>query len=148
MCTVARAGIVSLFAVAIPAGAASARTVFDGAWSLTIATTRGQCSTYNFPARITNGRVSFPGLVRANGRVTPKGAVRVTVAAGDKVAWGSGRLNSYLRRRSLERPLGQRPLLGRLVGAARLSAPQPKQRSRWAGLWMFRKPRGGTCRYM
>jgi hypothetical protein len=36
--------------------------------------------------------VSFPGLVRANGRVTPKGAVRVTVAAGDKVAWGSGRL--------------------------------------------------------
>jgi hypothetical protein len=34
MCTVARAGIVSLFAVAIPAGAASARTVFDGAWSL------------------------------------------------------------------------------------------------------------------
>jgi hypothetical protein len=88
----ARVGTLALLAAAITAGAANARTAFDGAWSLSITTTRGECSTYNFPVQIANGRVSFPGLVRANGRVTPKGAVRVTVAAGDKFASGSGRL--------------------------------------------------------
>jgi len=88
----ARAGVIALLAAATTAGAANARTAYDGAWSLSIATTRGECSTYNFPVQITNGHVTFPGLVRANGHVTPKGAVRVTVAAGDKFASGSGRL--------------------------------------------------------
>jgi hypothetical protein len=92
--SIARAGVLALFATAAMSGIASARTAYDGAWSLSITTTRGECSTYNFPVQITNGRVSFPGLVRANGRVTGKGAVRVTVAAGDKYASGSGRLRA------------------------------------------------------
>jgi hypothetical protein len=88
----ARTIALALLAANILATAANARGRYDGDWSLSITTTRGECSTYTFAARITNGRVSFPGLVRANGRVTGKGVVRVTVAAGDKFAAGSGRL--------------------------------------------------------
>jgi hypothetical protein len=85
----------SLFAVAITQACistAAAGTIYDGRWSLTIQTTRGDCTTYNFPVEIRNGRVSFPGLVRANGRVTGKGFVRVFVAVTGKSASGSGRL--------------------------------------------------------
>ena len=71
---------------------ADASTRYDGRWSLSIVTTRGTCSTYNFPVAITNGFVSFPGLVKARGRVTAKGSVSVFVAAGEKSASGSGRL--------------------------------------------------------
>jgi hypothetical protein len=91
--TVSRASLLALVISATTAGVASARTAYDGSWSLSIVTQRGECSTYNFPVEISNGRVSFPGLARANGHVTPKGAVRVTVAAGDKFASGSGRLS-------------------------------------------------------
>ena len=56
-------------------------------------TQRGACDTYNFPVNIANGNVTFPGLVRASGRVVKGGAVRVAVAAGDKSASGSGKLS-------------------------------------------------------
>ena len=85
----------SFIAVAITGASisiAAASTLYDGRWSLTIQTTRGDCTTYNFPVDIRNGRVSFPGLVRANGRVTGKGSVRVFVAVMGKSASGSGRL--------------------------------------------------------
>ena len=91
--TIARASALALAVIASTAGAASARTAYDGSWSLSIVTQRGECSTYYFPVEITNGRVTFPGLVRASGHVSPKGAVHVTVAAGDKTAAGSGRLS-------------------------------------------------------
>ncbi len=86
------AGVLALIAVAAGAGTASAGTPYDGAWSLSIVTHRGECSTYNFPVRIANGRVSFPGLNKAHGRVNRKGAVQVSVQAGDRFAAGSGRL--------------------------------------------------------
>jgi hypothetical protein len=89
----ARASLLALAATAATASFAEARTPYDGRRSLTIHTTRGDCSTYNFPVDITNGQVSVPNLVRANGRVTPKGSVRVFVAAMGKSANGSGRLN-------------------------------------------------------
>jgi hypothetical protein len=90
---IARAGILALIISAPAFTSASAATAYDGSWSLSITTQRGACETYNFPVNITNGQVSFPGLVRANGRVTGRGAVRVNVAAGDKSASGSGRLS-------------------------------------------------------
>ena len=89
----ARASLLALSATAATASFAEARTPYDGRWSLTIQTTRGECSTYNFPVDISNGQVSFPGLVRANGRVTGKGSVRVFVAAMGKSASGSGKLS-------------------------------------------------------
>ena len=90
---IARAGVLAAVVIASAPGVASARTPYDGAWSLSIVTQRGACDTYNFPVRITNGHVSFPGLNRASGRVTANGGVRVFVAAGNKSASGSGRLS-------------------------------------------------------
>ncbi len=90
---IARAAILACIFAAPATGSAAARTVYDGAWSLSIVTQRGACDRYNFPVQISNGHVSFPGLVRAGGRVSPKGGVRVTVAAMGKSASGSGRLS-------------------------------------------------------
>jgi hypothetical protein len=91
--SIARASVLALTAIASTTGFAAAGSPYDGRWSLSIVTQRGACDTYNFPVDINNGQVSFPGLVRANGRVTPKGSVHVTVAVQDKYAAGSGRLN-------------------------------------------------------
>jgi hypothetical protein len=88
-----RTSILAFAVAASTIGVASASTPYDGRWSLSIVTTRGACSTYNFPVAITNGNVSFPGLVKARGRVTGKGNVSVFVAAGEKSASGSGRLS-------------------------------------------------------
>jgi len=88
-----RAGLLALSVSATTFSIAQASTAYDGRWSLSIVTQRGACETYNFPVDINNGNVSFPGLVRANGRVAKNGLVRVTVAAGDKSASGSGRLS-------------------------------------------------------
>jgi len=92
LATLARAGALALVIIAPTADIAAARSVYDGAWSLSIVTTRGECSTYNFPVQISNGNVSFPGLNKARGRVTSKGGVRVSISAGGKYAAGSGRL--------------------------------------------------------
>jgi hypothetical protein len=89
---IARASLLAFALTAATASVASASTPYDGRWSLSIVTQRGECDTYNFPVDIANGQVSFPGLVRASGRVAKGGAVRVNVAAGDKSASGSGRL--------------------------------------------------------
>jgi hypothetical protein len=90
--SISRASLLALAITTSAASVADAGTPYDGRWSLSIMTTRGECSTYNFPVDIANGHVSFPGLVRARGRVTRKGSVRVTVAVQDKYAAGSGRL--------------------------------------------------------
>jgi hypothetical protein len=88
---------ISVLALAVTAssvGPAAARTLYDGRWSLTIMTERGPCDpTYNFPVEVNNGIVTFPGLVRAGGRVSSKGRVRVSVAVGDRYASGAGRVN-------------------------------------------------------
>lgn len=90
--SIVRAGILAIVATTATSGIATARTVYDGAWSLSIVTQRGACDRYNFPVQISNGNVTFPGLVRAGGRVSRKGGVHVTVAAMGKSASGSGRL--------------------------------------------------------
>jgi hypothetical protein len=91
--TIARASVLAFVVTASTASVASAATAYDGRWSLSIVTQRGACETYNFPVDIANGNVTFPGLVRASGRVSAKGAVRVAVAAGDKSASGAGSLS-------------------------------------------------------
>ena len=90
---IARAGVLALVAVASTASVAGAATAYDGRWSLSIVTQRGACDTYNFPVNISNGAVTFPGLVKASGHVTAKGGVQVFVAAGGKSASGSGKLS-------------------------------------------------------
>jgi hypothetical protein len=90
---IARTTILALVIAAPAFGTAKASTPYDGRWSLSIMTTRGTCDTYNFPVDIANGHVSFPGLVKASGRVTGKGSVRVFVSAMGKSANGSGKLS-------------------------------------------------------
>ena len=88
-----RSSLLALVAVASTASFANAGTPYDGRWSLSIMTTHGACDAYNFPVEIANGNVSFPGLVKASGRVTGKGSVRVFVSAMGKSANGSGKLS-------------------------------------------------------
>jgi hypothetical protein len=90
--TIARASVLALAVIASTVSVAAASTPYDGRWSLSIVTKSGACDTYNFPVNIANGNVTFPGLVRASGRVAKGGLVRVAVAAGDKSASGSGKL--------------------------------------------------------
>lgn len=91
--SIVRASTLALV-VALPTfNAASAGTVYDGSWSLTIATKRGTCDpSYNFNVQIDNGVVSHANLVRLKGRVVSGGAVRVSVAVPGKYAAGSGKL--------------------------------------------------------
>jgi hypothetical protein len=95
-----RAPVVSLALAlsSIPAfgPTADARTAYDGAWSVTILTNQGACDrTYRYGVRILDGNVTYdgaPGLIQMQGRVTPKGVVRVVLQAGSQWADGSGRL--------------------------------------------------------
>lgn len=68
--------------------------IYDGAWSVVIETTRGNC-----PAAIRAGVHILAGRLladdqsyRLDGRVSANGAVRVTVSAAGQSAGGSGRL--------------------------------------------------------
>ena len=82
------------FVLAAPVTTAAAQSGYDGYWNLAIATQRGPCDrNYNFGVQVANGIVTFTGPANLTGRVAPNGAVRVNVAAGDKTASGSGRLN-------------------------------------------------------
>ena len=79
--------------ITVAAGAANAGSVYDGSWALTIYTRRGACDpSYNFQVEIRNGIVSHPNIVRLRGRVTARGAVKVSVAVPGKFAAGSGSL--------------------------------------------------------
>ena len=88
-----RAGIIAVAAIAASINIAVAATTFDGPWSLSFYTTRGQCeSSYNFDIYIRNGVLRHPNLVRFKGRVARSGAVTASVAVEAKYASGSGRL--------------------------------------------------------
>jgi hypothetical protein len=92
---VALGTILALAASAAAGGAAIARTVYDGAWSVLIVTRSGSCDpTYRYGLQISDGMVTYDGggLITMQGRVTPKGAVRVIVQGGGQWADGSGRL--------------------------------------------------------
>jgi hypothetical protein len=86
----------ALAGVASAAGTASARTIYDGAWSVLIITQSGSCDpTYRYGVQIADGAVVYDGggPITLQGKVSPKGAVRVLLQAGSQYAEGSGRLN-------------------------------------------------------
>jgi hypothetical protein len=87
--------IVALAGMASPMGTASARTIYDGVWSVLIVTMSGSCDpTYRYGVQINDGMVIYDGggPIMMQGRVTPKGIVRVIVTAGSQYADGSGKL--------------------------------------------------------
>ncbi len=75
---------------------ASAKSTFDGAWSVLIVTEKGSCDrAYRYPVKIDNGSVGYAGSASftVSGNVQSTGAVTVTVARGSQSAKGSGRLS-------------------------------------------------------
>ena len=98
--TVSRATVALIaisFAGALGAAAPAAATAnYDGLWSVTIMTQKGNCdASYRYPVRISNGAVQNdgPSLISVSGKVGGNGAVTVLVSAGDKSATGTGRLS-------------------------------------------------------
>ncbi len=80
-------------AVSATAGAATPR--YDGLWSVSIITEKGDCDRgYRYPIRISNGVLANAGATGFTiiGRVAPTGAITVTVSNGNSSATGSGRL--------------------------------------------------------
>src|SRR5262252_10941542 len=75
--------------------AATARTPFDGAWSVLIVTDRGTCDrAYRYALRIAEGRVYYDDpSFSVSGGVDDTGRVRVGVSAGGQMANGYGRLS-------------------------------------------------------
>jgi hypothetical protein len=84
----------SLACVTLPPSA-RARTAFDGGWSVLISTGNGSCApSYRFGVQISEGAIIYQnGGVSLQGRVTPKGAVRVTVQSERQSANGQGHLS-------------------------------------------------------
>jgi hypothetical protein len=77
---------------------ASARTGYDGVWSVIVHADAGPCSgAYRYPIAIVNGSVRHVDpndqMFDVYGRVASRGQVRVTVSRGDQRATGVGRLS-------------------------------------------------------
>lgn len=75
---------------------ASARTPFDGKWSVLIVTERGPCDrAYRYGLSIRDGSVFYEGSASVNvaGRVAKTGQVKVRVWSGSQGADGLGRLS-------------------------------------------------------
>jgi hypothetical protein len=68
---------------------------YDGLWSVSIVTEKGDCDRgYRYPIRISNGTLANGGNdpFTISGKVAPTGAITVVVSHGDKSATGAGRL--------------------------------------------------------
>ena len=84
----ASAAITTTSTFAVPA--------YDGLWSVSIITEKGDCDRgYRYPIRIQNGTLANAGSVKVDiaGKVQPTGAITVTLNAAGKSANGSGRLS-------------------------------------------------------
>ena len=87
----ASAAITTTSTFAVPA--------YDGLWSVSIITEKGDCDRgYRYPIRISNGQLANAGDVAVNiaGKVMPTGAITVMVSAAGKSANGTGRLSGNL----------------------------------------------------
>src|SRR5262249_41684607 len=92
------AALVAAAIVATTGGAASARTAYDGIWSVVVMADAGSCSgAYRYPVAIVNGYVRhadpYDRSFAINGRVGAGGRVSVSVARGGLQAFGVGRLS-------------------------------------------------------
>jgi hypothetical protein len=90
----------TIVASAIIASTASfALPRYDGLWSVSIVTEKGDCDRgYRYPVRISNGMLANAGdaVFTITGRVGGGGAITVTVSGGGRSATGSGRLAGNL----------------------------------------------------
>ncbi|MGH6673126.1 MAG: hypothetical protein ACRECV_14290 [Xanthobacteraceae bacterium] len=85
--------IAACTSLAATANAAAPR--YDGIWSVSIITEKGDCDRgYRYPIRISHGMLANGGSdpFTISGRVARSGAITVTVSHGEQSASGSGRL--------------------------------------------------------
>jgi hypothetical protein len=76
---------------------AALAAVHDGIWRVLIITEKGECDRgYRYEVKVANGRISYAGDggIDMAGTVTPDGALKVSIKAGEKGASGTGRLSS------------------------------------------------------
>ncbi len=100
------ASIVTALLVAAPALILAAtpglaRPSYDGLWSVSITTEKGDCvAAYRYPMRIAHGVLANGGALAFNvsGRVAASGTVRVKLSNGTTTATGVGRLAGNLGR--------------------------------------------------
>ncbi|MGE0565431.1 MAG: hypothetical protein AB7O50_13040 [Pseudolabrys sp.] len=86
-----------LIAALVLAAPALAATGFDGRWSVSIVTEKGDCDRgYRYDFRIENGRLLYDGdgSFELSGAVATSGAVNVSISKGGQSASGSGRLSA------------------------------------------------------
>src|SRR6195256_5287449 len=90
-----RASVLAVICATSATTAATARTPYDGAWSVLIVTQTGSCDrAYRYGVEIVDGIVRYDGgAVNFSGRVAKNGAVQVTVAGGGGLANGVGKLS-------------------------------------------------------
>jgi hypothetical protein len=87
--------VVASVTLAASATSNAAAPHFDGMWSVSIVTEKGDCDRgYRYPIRISHGTLVNGGddPFTISGKVLPTGAITVTVSHGDKSATGSGKL--------------------------------------------------------
>jgi hypothetical protein len=101
----ARLGAAALItaSAALAANTSFAEPRYDGVWSVSIFTTKGDCiASYSYPMRVAHGVLANGGdlAINVSGRVAPSGAVRVTLSHGDTRAAASGRLSGSAGRGS------------------------------------------------
>lgn len=73
-----------------------AKSNFDGSWSVSIVTEKGECDRgYRYPIAINNGTLVNAGdtAFDISGKVANNGAITVRLAYGDKAAVGTGRMS-------------------------------------------------------
>jgi hypothetical protein len=90
---------VSIACACLLAGAAEARSPYDGQWNITFVTHSGDCgAAYNYAINIENGVITSPAVQTFRGNVTNAGAVRASVTVQEKRASGSGKLTGVVGR--------------------------------------------------
>ena len=97
------AGALVAASITLAATASTAMPRYDGLWSVSIMTKKGDCiASYRYPMRIANGVLANGGdlAINVSGRVAPSGAIRVTLSHGDTRAAASGRLSASVGRGS------------------------------------------------
>ena len=96
--SIANGLLIALIAVAGTGAPASARSAYDGVWSVVVTAEAGTCSgAYRYPVAIVDGHVRHAEagerLFNIRGRVASGGRVNVEVSRGDLRAYGVGRLS-------------------------------------------------------
>ena len=69
---------------------------YDGLWSVSIVTTKGDCiASYRYPMLIANGMLANGGMlpIEVRGHVAASGAIQVKLSHGDSHAAAYGRLS-------------------------------------------------------